>query len=132
MKMLSGLGIIVTAAAFMTFSPIAQAKLENLQSLQQTPLEVTGAKLSLVFSGTVDVASSSVDIRDERGRRVEIGRLKLDDNGSNLDIPLGSALKPGIYTISWHATSTNGLVSVGSYSFVITSFGDQAPAYASQ
>lgn len=132
MKILSGMGMIVAAAAFMSFSSVAEARLENPQSMQQAPIEVTGAKLTLEFSGTVDLPSSAVEIRDERGRRVEIGHLELGNGGSNLDIPLNTALRPGIYTISWHATSTRGMVSVGSYSFVITPFGDQQPTYAKQ
>lgn len=132
MKMLSKIGMSLAAVAFLGLTSVAQAKLENPQSQFQQPLEVNGAKLSLVFSGGVDLSTSAVEIRDERGRRIQIGRLELSNGGSDLQIPLNAALRPGVYTISWHATSTAGMVSEGSYSFVITPFGGQAPTYASQ
>lgn len=118
MKIRTGLAMSLAVATLLSFSSVAEARLENPQP-QQGPIQVRPANLVLVFSAGVDLPASVVEIRDSHSRRVEIGKLELDDNGTDIKIPLKSALRPGVYTLSWRAVSSDGRQSVGSYAVTI-------------
>jgi|SRR3954471_2268188 methionine-rich copper-binding protein CopC len=129
MHIRSGLAISLALAAFLGASSVAEARLENPQP-QQGPIQVSGANLVLVFSAGVDLPSSAVEIRDSADRKIEIGKLQLQDNGTNIKIPLKAALRPGVYTLSWRAVSNDGRESVGSYAVTIDPIADHTPTVA--
>ena len=129
MTIRSALAIGLAVAALLGFSSVAEARLENPQP-QQGPVQVSGPNLVLVFSAGVNLQASAVEIRDSRSRKVEIGRLQLDQGGTNIKIPLASALKPGVYVLSWHAVSTGGQESVGQYAVTIEPGGNGTPTVA--
>jgi len=129
MKIRSGLAMSLAVAALLSFSSAAEARLENPQP-QQGPVQVSGANLVLVFSAGVDLPASAVEIRDSHSRRVEIGKLQLDEDGTDIKIPLKTALRPGVYTLSWRAVSSDGRESVGSYAVTIDAGANPTPTVA--
>lgn len=129
MKIISGLAASLAFATLLSFSSVAEARLENPQP-QQGPIQVSGANLVLVFSAGVDLPASVVEIRDAHSRKVEIGKLQLDQNGTDIKIPLKSALRPGVYTLSWRAVSSDGRESVGSYAVTIDPGTSRTPVVA--
>lgn len=129
MKIRTGIAVSLAVAALLSFSSVAEARLENPLP-QQGPIEVGNANLVLVFSAGVYLPASLVEIRDSHHRKVEIGKLQLDSNGTDIKIPLKSALRPGIYTLSWRAVSSDGHESVGSYAVTIEPPTDAVPAMA--
>jgi len=118
MKIISGFAVSLAFATLLGLSTAAEARLENPQP-QQGPIQVTGTNLVLVFSAGVDLPASVVEIRDSQNRQVQIGKLQLDNNGTDIKIPLKSALRPGVYTLSWRAVASDGRESVGSYAVTI-------------
>lgn len=129
MKIRSGFAVGLAIATLMSFSSVAEARLENPQP-QQSPIEISGANLVLVFSASVNLSASMVEIRDAHSHKVEIGKLELQDNGTDIKIPLKSALRPGVYTLNWRAVSSDGRESVGSYAVTVDPGFDRAPTVA--
>ncbi|MGA1805245.1 copper resistance CopC family protein [Rhizobium sp. HT1-10] len=125
----SRLALSLTLAAFLGFSSIAEAKLENPQP-QPAPIQLNGANLVLVFSANVDLHASVVVIHDAKDRPVEIGKLQLANNGTDIKIPLKSPLRPGVYMLSWRALSSDGRESVGTYAVTVDPAPGDAPSVA--
>jgi methionine-rich copper-binding protein CopC len=128
MTTLSSFRTGLAVATLLSFASVAEARLENAQG----PVQVSGAALVLVFSGPVDLRASFVVLLDDRGHRVETGKLHLSGNDSDLEIPLESALRPGAYTLSWQAVSGYGKISVGKYTFTIDPPVFHAPSVAQE
>jgi methionine-rich copper-binding protein CopC len=86
----------------------------------------------LTFSQQVRLRDTTVEIRNSRGARVTVGDLRTGANGTDLEIPLSAPLRPDTYSIRWRAVSSQGLVDVGGYDFVIDPVPRGIPAVAQQ
>ena len=77
-------------------------------------------EIRLSFSEALVAKFSGFDLKDQDGKRVEIGPAASDLNDrKQLIVPLKAALAPGRYTVEWHAVSEDTHRIKGSYSFEV-------------
>ena len=75
------------------------------------------AKVDLLFSEALEPRFSTVPTSDAASIRVDRGDLHVvDGDGKHLAIGLKS-LRPGTYTVEWHATSVDTHKTEGSFTF---------------
>ena len=75
--------------------------------------------LSLTFSESVEPAFCRVTVTNAAGARMEAGPLHGDPaNARRLLLPL-KPLPPGVYTVNWHATSTDTHRTEGRFQFTV-------------
>jgi len=93
--------------------------------LQETPANkavVTAAPTQLVlkFSEGVQVKFTGVTITGPDKKAVGTGMEMLSPKDDTLlTIPLDGTLAAGVYTVAWHALSTDGHKTQGTYSFTV-------------
>jgi methionine-rich copper-binding protein CopC len=104
-------------AAVLLFPAMASASLEAPASSLSEPLRAPDANLVLKFPDRVKLASASIELIDANSRRIATDKPELRGDGTGVNLPLRAPLQPGIYTVKWHATSSDGRVNEGSYDF---------------
>lgn len=84
--------------------------------LAKAPSEVT-----IRFSEDVNAHFSGITVRKIGGRRVNRGHAMRDpSNHKILSVELQRPLKVGAYVVNWHALSTDGHRTEGSYRFTVS------------
>lgn len=74
--------------------------------------------LQLSFTQNIVLAFSGVQVSAVGGGAVPTGKPSL--TGPNvLSVPLGHALRPGAYLVSWHVVSVDTHASSGTYQFTV-------------
>ena len=78
------------------------------------------AELSLRFSESVEPTFCRVTVTDAAGAAMASGTLHIDPHDAKrLLLPLRT-LPPGVYTVTWHATSTDTHRTEGRFRFTVT------------
>jgi len=80
-------------------------------TVQSAPREVT-----LSFTLNIEAASSTVQVTDSAGARVDQGKSQV--NGATMRVGL-KALKPGSYRVRWLVLSADGHTSEGNFGFTV-------------
>jgi methionine-rich copper-binding protein CopC len=75
-------------------------------------------EVSLQFTEALERPFSTVEVRDAAGRRVDDGTLRPSTDALHLILGL-PALQPGIYKVTWHATSVDTHRTEGSFRFTV-------------
>ena len=130
MKTFQKLAVCFAIAVTLGYSTIAEANLENRPASVQAQAPLKDVAMTLVFSDKVNLPATAVKISDAKGNSVHTGTLRYGSDDRNVEIPLGGALRPGVYSISWHAVSVDGQEDVGGYDFTIDAVGRQVPSVA--
>ena len=88
------------------------------------PVEGTAAptEIRLGFSEGVIVKMSSVELKDQAGKKIATGQLATDPKDQKqLIVPLHEPLPAGTYTVSWNVVSVDTHRVNGTYSFKVES-----------
>src|SRR5262245_14167139 len=87
------------------------------------PAEGTAAapkELRLNFSEGVILRFSSVELKDQAGKRIATGKLATDaSDRKQLIVPLQNPLTVGTYTVKWNVVSVDTHRVTGSYTFKV-------------
>jgi len=87
------------------------------------PAESTAAaptEIRLSFSEGVIVKLSSVELKDQTGKKIATGKLANDPKDQKqLIVPLQGALTVGTYTVTWNVVSVDTHRVNGMYSFKV-------------
>lgn len=76
--------------------------------------------LTLSFSEAVELHFTGVKVTGPAGAAVTLGTASLDPrNDKVLEVPLAGGLAPGAYAVAWHALSTDGHKTNGTYTFTV-------------
>lgn len=76
------------------------------------------AQVALTFTEAVEPLFSTVTVADAAGRRVDKGDVHAAGEARRLAVSL-VPLVPGVYTVTWHATSVDTHKTEGSFSFTV-------------
>ncbi len=82
-------------------------------TLPQAPAAVT-----ITFTEGVEPLFSTITVKDSSGGQVDDGHVHAAGDETHLAIGLKTLL-PGIYTVAWHATSTDAHKTSGKFNFTI-------------
>lgn len=77
-------------------------------------------ELDLTFSEGLELKFSGLKVTGPDRQPVPTGAASLKPGGdTTLMVPLSAALAPGLYTVAWHALSTDGHKTSGTYRFTV-------------
>jgi methionine-rich copper-binding protein CopC len=98
---------------------LAHARLRAAEPAVGSTVGGAPTELKLTFSETVEPAFCRVTVTDAHGMRVDAGAPQADPaDGKRLLVPL-KPLGPGVYTVTWHVTSTDTHRTGGHFSFTV-------------
>ena len=98
---------------------LAHAHLASATPAAGSTVAATPAELDLSFSEAVELKFTGVTVTGPGKAAVKTGAAALADGNKTLKVPLEGTLAPGAYTVAWHALSTDGHKTNGTYSFTI-------------
>jgi len=76
--------------------------------------------VSITFTESIEARFSGIIVENGEGKRVDDGDSRPDPNdASQLSVGLKQPLAAGVYTVIWHALSTDGHRTHGSYGFSV-------------
>ncbi|HTJ57481.1 MAG TPA: copper homeostasis periplasmic binding protein CopC [Devosiaceae bacterium] len=107
------------------FAAIASPAFAHAHLLNEVPAAkavVTPAptSLTLSFSEAVELHFTGVAVTGPDKTPVALGDAALDPKDAKiLEVPLKGALPAGAYTVAWHALSTDGHKTNGTYTFTV-------------
>lgn len=78
------------------------------------------SRVSIVFSESIDPHFSGIIVENAKVERTDDGGSKADPrNVKRLSVGLRQPVAPGVYTVIWHAFSSDGHRTQGSYRFSV-------------
>jgi methionine-rich copper-binding protein CopC len=83
-------------------------------TLQQPPTQV-----AILFTEGVEPKFSTIAVQDSAGTSMVAGTVHLVGDDTHLAVGL-KPLKPGTYTVTWHATAVDTHKTEGSFTFTVT------------
>jgi hypothetical protein len=92
----------------------AHAHLERAEPRVESTVTPAPHEVSLWFTEGLEMAFSTVEVRDAAGARVDEGEAQV--SGRTMRIGL-KALPPGTYKVLWHALSVDTHKTEGTFSF---------------
>lgn len=108
-----------TAGLALSSQAFAHAHLESVTPADKATIATAPKEIDLTFTEGLELKFSGVDVVGPEKEKVKIGTPTLSKDAKALTIPLDATLKPGTYTVDWHALSVDGHKSKGSTSFTI-------------
>lgn len=106
-------GLALSASPAFAHAFLKQASPAVGSTVPQAPAAVT-----LTFTEGVEPLFSTITVHDASGGQVDDGHVHPAGDASHLAIGL-KPLPAGIYTVAWHATSTDAHKSSGKFNFTI-------------
>lgn len=79
----------------------------------------TVSDITVTFSEGVDLAFTGITLKGPGDATVKTGTAHAAGNDQTVAVPVTGPLKPGHYTVEWHALSTDGHKSKGQFSFTV-------------
>lgn len=111
--------IIFAAAIGFSGQAFAHAHLKAAVPADKSVVTVSPSALTLSFTEGLNLKFTGIRLIGPQNTEITTGAAGLADNGTSLSIPLNDTLAAGIYTVEWHALSTDGHKTTGSYSFTV-------------
>ena len=109
-------GILLTG---LTGAAFAHAHLKSAIPAVNGTVSAAPAKLDLSFSESVNLHFTGVSVTGPGNAKVATGAAKLLNHDLTLMVPVAGTLAAGKYTVNWHALSTDGHKTHGTYSFTV-------------
>lgn len=113
----AAIGGVVLAG--LTGPAFAHAHLKSATPAVDGTVSTAPTALDLTFSEGVNLRFTGVTVVGPGKSKVATRRATLTDHDRTLVVPFASALPAGMYTVSWHALSTDGHKTQGTYSFTV-------------
>ncbi len=112
--------LILMAGSFVTSVASAHPKLTVTNPPTGAVIASSPKELRLSFNEGVMPKFSGVEVKNEKGQKVQTGQAVADPaDKKQLVVPLSTVLADGTYTVEWHAVSDDTHRVKGSYSFTI-------------
>jgi hypothetical protein len=108
------IGVSVAGQAF------AHAHLQSAVPAENSAVTASPSELDLKFSEGLNLKFSGAKVTGPDKAAVSTGDAKLGaGDDTTLIVPVPTPLAPGVYNVEWHALSTDGHKTTGSYSFTV-------------
>jgi methionine-rich copper-binding protein CopC len=98
---------------------VAHAHLTSAVPAADGAVKTAPSELDLTFSEGLNLKFSGIKVTGPDKATVKTGEGMLMNRGTTLMVPITDKLSAGKYTVEWHALSTDGHKTNGSYSFTI-------------
>ena len=113
-------GLAVALTLGLTGQALAHAELKSATPPVNGTVTAAPSEIDLEFTEGVNLAFTGIELKGPGKKTVATGKAALragDD--TTLVVPLTGTLAAGTYTVTWHALSTDGHKTHGSYRFTV-------------
>jgi copper resistance protein C len=116
---------VLALTASLAFGLNVQTALAHALLKKATPAvggTVSGSpsEIRINFSEGVEPSFSGLTLTSEAGGPVPVGKSAVDpSDNSTLITPVSQTLKPGVYTVNWHAVAIDTHKTQGSFEFTV-------------
>jgi methionine-rich copper-binding protein CopC len=108
------------ASLFVASGALAHALLDRATPGVGSTVSGSPGEIRLAFTENLVAAFSGASIASEGGAAIPTGKASVDSSSPNvLHVPLGQALKPGVYIVNWRVVSVDTHKSSGHYKFTV-------------
>jgi copper resistance protein C len=113
--------LVSTLALFIAASPAsAHALLKQASPGVGSTVAASPSEIRINFSEGVEPSFSGLTLTSEAGAAVPLGKSHVDPgDDSTLITPVSQPLKPGVYTVKWHAVAVDTHKTQGSFQFTV-------------
>lgn len=114
--------LLVAATASMAFAgqAFAHAHLKSSTPAADSAVKQAPSELDLTFTEGLNLKFSGVTVTGPDKKAVKTDAGSLMDGDKTLMVPVSDKLAPGKYTVQWHALSTDGHKTDGTYTFTVS------------
>ncbi|MGO4684607.1 copper homeostasis periplasmic binding protein CopC [Hyphomicrobium sp. 2TAF46] len=111
---------VLISCAVITTAAQAHAKLTSTNPAASAVVAESPKDLRLIFNEGLIAKFSGIELKTEKGEKIETGTAVADPiDNKQLIVPLPAALADGVYSIKWHAVSEDTHKLEGTYSFTV-------------
>jgi copper resistance protein C len=111
---------VLISCAVITTAAQAHAKLTSTNPAASAVVAESPKDLRLIFNEGLIAKFSGIELKTEKGEKIETGTAVTDPiDKKQLIVPLPAALADGVYSIKWHAVSEDTHKLEGTYSFTV-------------
>ena len=112
--------LVAALVAAIATPAFAHAHLLSEVPADKAVVTVAPTLLTLKFSEGVSLRFTGVTVTGPSNAAVKVGTESLDPkDDTQLTVPLDGSLGAGVYTVVWHALSTDGHKTTGTYTFTV-------------
>ena len=116
----STFGLAVAVTLGLTGQALAHAELKSATPPVKGTVTTSPSELDLEFTEGLNLAFSGVAVKGPGKKTVATGKAALQaGDDTKLMVPIQGTLAPGTYTVAWHALSTDGHKTRGTYTFTV-------------
>jgi methionine-rich copper-binding protein CopC len=112
-------GVIALATLALAGQAFAHAHLKASIPADKSTVSSAPPALLLNFTEGLNLKFSGIKVTGPDNQAVTLGDAALTDHDTGLTVPVTGALAAGTYMVEWHALSTDGHKTTGSYSFTV-------------
>jgi methionine-rich copper-binding protein CopC len=112
--------LAIAAAAGMVSLAHAHAQLKAAGPAPGSVVNASPKALRIQFNEAIEIGFSGVEVTNEKGEKQPTGTASNAPNDkAQLIVPLTGELKPGKYTVVWHAVGDDTHRTEGRYNFEV-------------
>ena len=112
-------GIAIVVALGLTGQAFAHAHLKSAVPAVGSTVTTAPTELDLTFTEGVNLKFTGVTVTGPDKAAVATGEATLMGGDTTLTVPISGTLAAGAYTVAWHALSTDGHKTNGTYTFAV-------------
>lgn len=113
------LSIAATIAGLIAAGPaFAHAHLKSAAPAPDSSVAAP-TEIDLTFSESVNLKFTGIAVSGPKKEAVQTGEAMLMDADTTLMVPIEGTLAAGVYTVTWHALSSDGHKTSGSFTFTV-------------
>jgi hypothetical protein len=113
------IGIAAIVALGVTAPAFAHALLKSATPAAGSTVTTAPTELDLMFTEGVNLKFTGVKLTGPDKAVVPTGEATLMGGDTAFMVPLSGTLAAGVYTVAWHALSTDGHKTNGTYTFTV-------------
>ncbi len=117
--------------AFLSITALAHAKLERSEPKNNSTLQQAPKLVELWFSEELESQFSSIEVRDEQGKRLDQDGVALSEGNKKAQTAL-APLVAGTYTVVWRVLSMDQHTLRGQFTFTVAQGGAPTAGTGSQ
>ncbi|MDL2410361.1 copper homeostasis periplasmic binding protein CopC [Rhizobium calliandrae] len=117
-KTIFKLGLAAFALGF-AGQALAYAQLKSAISADKSTIKSSPGELDLTFTEGLNLKFSGIKVTGPDKASIKLDDPMLKQSDTVLMVPLSGMLGAGTYTVEWHALSTDGHKTNGSYTFTV-------------
>jgi copper resistance protein C len=116
LSLFAGVAFLVTGAT----GAFAHALLHHAAPGVGATVNTSPNELQIIFSAGVVASFSGATLATAEGAAIPTGKAVVNASApETIHVPIGRALKPGTYVVTWHVVSVDAHKTSGSYKFTL-------------